>query len=110
MDFKEISLELSEPNSFITELKFEIATARAEGAQVLRVGTQTIDKENNEKLHKQLTKSLRAMKQKGTIQFYAFSEGFLRHSTEAVFLMNKYPDYFDNSQQLEGEDVLFIKI
>ena len=93
MEFKRIGLDFSELESSVTALKFEIATARCEGCRLLKIDMlgDTADLDIR-KLFGSLARTLRAMKQKGMIQLFAFPDSFERHSTEAVFLLNKFPE------------------
>ncbi len=111
MDFKRMGLASSDAEDFITALKFEVATARCERVQILRVDLcESAGDEEAGKFFAYVSKVLRSMKQKGIIQFFASPESFRRHSTEAVFLLNKYPEYVDEGSLGEKENYLFIKL
>ncbi len=74
-----------------TEVKFNIAGARAEKIELVRLDLPlTEDERNNSRLLCCLIKVLRTMMRNGTIQFYVTDDGFSASTTEAEFLDNKY--------------------
>lgn len=77
-----------------TEVKFNIAAARAERAEIVRLGLPLgEDERDNKRLLCCLIKVLRAMMRDGAIQFYESDEGFEASTTEAKFLDNKYHEF-----------------
>ena len=77
-----------------TEVRFNIAGARADKAELVRLDLPfTEDERNNSRLICCLIKVLRAMMREGGIQFYVSDDGFAASSTEAAFLENKYHAY-----------------
>ena len=111
MDFKRISLEASDAESFVNEMKFEIATARCEDVQVLRVDVvPKYEEKDSRKFFSNLTRSLRSMKQRRRIQFFAFSDNFDRGGTESVFLLNKYSECIGDIFAEEDKNFFFIKL
>ena len=91
MELKIISPKISDIDTFLVALKFEIATARSEGVRVLRICLPKLCEGDEEtRFYSILKKNLRAMKQKGNIQLFAFPDSFERHTTEAVFLLNNH--------------------
>ena len=109
MEFRRISLDATEREGFVNGLKFEIASARCEKIRLLRVDIKEIGEENElRRFYSYVTKTLREMKRKRTIQLFAFPESFEKRSTEAVFLLNKFPESIDLSR--ENENFLYIVI
>ena len=90
-NFKIIRLNGDNPQNINTELYFELASARADGCEVVR-----LDFESNQE---KIIAALKKMKNNSAIQFFATSESFSSSDTEAVFLLNKYPDIreFENN-------------
>ena len=81
-----------------TEVKFNIASARADRVELVRLSLPLSDDEkDNKRLLCCLIKVLRAMIRDGSIQFYETDEGFESSTTEAKFLDNKYHDYIISS-------------
>ena len=93
--YKEINLKANTLETITTELLFEIAGARADGAQLIKVNIPYNESEcegiSIEKKVQGIVKLLKEMKRKNKIQLYAIPESFLSHTTESVFLLNKYP-------------------
>ena len=79
---------------FDTEVKFNIAGARADKIELVRLDLPlSEDERNNNRLLCCLIKVLRSMMRDGAIQFYVTDDGFAAPTTEAEFLDNKYHDY-----------------
>ena len=108
MKYKELSLRAEEMRSAINEIKFELATARAEGAELLII--KYSKSESFSHFLPKVSAVLRRMKQRRVIQLYAFAENFFRGGTESVYLKNKYPDHFANALPTEGDRILYIKL
>ena len=105
MILRQINLQAESVDAASTELMFEIAGARADGCDLVRV-----DLENKfDKLCSGVVKILKGMKQKGLIQFFATEESFDEGSTEASFLANKYNDLL-NTEREEGTIFIYIKM
>lgn len=113
MYFRELTLKAVLPENISTEIMFEVAAARADRIELLRINIlneETTD-DSYKKLLSTLKKLLKSMKADGRIQFFANEESFKAQSTEAVFLKNKYPDLFDLSKKHSGEKgFVYIKI
>ena len=92
-----------------TEVRFNIAGARADKAELVRLDLPlTEDERNNSRLFCCLTKVLRAMMRDGAIQFYVTDDGFSSASTEAAFLENKYHSYIISSD--EDHKYVYVKM
>ena len=113
MSFKVITLRSYLPEQISTEIMYEIAAARADRFEVIRINILN-EEENNvpqKKRVENLIRLLKNMKNNGRIQFYATKESFETFGTEAVFLQNKYPDVFATMPQCNGEEVyVYVKI
>ncbi len=113
MYFRELTLRAVLPENISTEIMFEIAAARADRTELLRINIlneETTD-DSYKKLLSAMKKILKSMKADGRIQFFASEESFKAQTTEAVFLQNKYPDLFDLSKNLGGgKGFVYIKI
>ena len=111
MILKEITLRANLPDDINTEILYEIASARADGAELVRVNIH-----NSEsfvlpfnKRFSSLVRTLKNIKATGRIQFYATKDGFKTHNTEAVFLQNKYPQLLEISLK-EEDNFIYIKL
>ena len=113
MKYKELRLRAIMPEHIATEIMYEIAAARADRAELLRINVSN-DETNDvspKKRFSSLLRILKNMKSDGRIQFFATKESFALFNTEAVFLQNKYPDHFDFTNLLEDEEhFIYIKL
>ncbi len=77
-----------------TEVKFNIATARVDGAELLRFAMpRTADSREDGKIIATLTKLLKGIARNGDIQFFALNPEIESSSLEGAFLLNKYNDF-----------------
>lgn len=110
MIYKIIQLNSRLYASIRTEIMYEIASAHVAGIELLRIN---IKKDEQGVLHKRamtsLIRCLKSMKSAGTIQFFATAESFEQGSTEAQFLINKYPETFTTLPK-ESETECFVYI
>lgn len=104
MIFKKINLCVENSDSTATEIMFEIAGARADGIELIRFNIL----DPTDKILSGVIKLLKEMKRKGMIQFFASAKSFSDNTTEANYLINKYPDVI--GVQNDGEAFLYIKL
>ena len=112
MVLKKISLRSNLPEHLATEIMYEIAAARADGAELIRIETSTDEEGSSvhKKIYSSLIRLLKGMKDDGRIQFFATKNNFDSLSTEAVFLQNKYPAHFESNGSAENQDYVYIKL
>lgn len=115
MIYKEIYIRSLLPDAASTELMYEIAGCRADGIELVRFnisyGTDDHAVGDTKKTFSSLIRTLKLMKQKGSIQFFATGNSFLTGSTEAIFLFNKYSDLLSSMPKAgEGEEFIYVKI
>ena len=108
MKYKIIKLREKDSHSLVTEANFEIAAARADGAELIRLETSDFSGDNVKSLNS-LIKLMRSMKETRKIQFFATADSFNSNATEAVFLTNKYPDIFADIPS-EYTDYIYVKL
>lgn len=113
MYFKELTLRGENPEQISTEVMYEVAAARADRAELLRINI--LNEEANDLFPKKrlsvLIRILKIMKGDGRIQFFATQDSFNSLGTEAVFLQNKYPERFDVLPHNNcEEDFVYIKL
>lgn len=83
-----------------TEVKFNIAGARVDGVELVRLDLRlTGDDRDNSRRERCLIKVLRSIKRNGTIQFFVTGQDFETLTTEAEFLKNKYSNIINYSTQ-----------
>ena len=112
MKYKTIKLLGNNSQELSTEAAFEIAVAKADGEELIKFNAQDSEDDASYTATKKiaaLKKILRSMKESRKIQFYATAESFDKSSTEAVFLINKYPDILENITVNQGE-YIYIKL
>ncbi len=71
------------------EIAFCIASARAEGVEIVKF----IFTEDRERLLPTAQKILRSLKRKGRVEFFELAEHLKSDTTEARFFRNKYTDF-----------------
>ena len=105
--YKIIYLKAENIDSMTTEIMFEVAGARADGNELIRLNINN----DEAKLYDGAIKLLKSMKQKGLIQFFATEKSFSNGSTEASFLINKYQDSISLGDNNGGEaSYIYVKI
>ena len=110
MIFKTIEIESERPVDIDTEIKFYIATARADKTELLCFDVKR-DEESFNRIYNAVLKVLKKMKNQGHIQFIATPQSFANENAEAEFLINKYPDQIDNMPKYgDGEAYVFVKL
>ena len=110
MIFKTIEIESERPIDIDTEIKFSIATARAENTELLCFDVKR-DGESLNRIYNAAIKVLKKMKNQGHIQFIATPKSFANANPEAEFLINKYPEQIDNMPKYgDGEAYVFVKL
>lgn len=81
-------------NSQNTELQYFIASARADKADLITlVYGRGMDEDTKIKLEKNILKMLKQIKVSGRLDFFASKENFDSSSTEAKYILNKFPEY-----------------
>lgn len=112
MIYKVVEIESLNGDDALVEMRFNIASARAAKAELMRLDIPYGDDEKEyKKIFNSLTRELKSMKEERLIQFFATKKSFSDHTTEAAFLLNKYPSVFlcgltDN----ENAGYIYIKI
>ena len=105
--YKIIDLKSDNIDSVTTEIMFEVAAARADGNELIRLNINN----DGTRMYAFAVKLLKAMKQKGLIQFFATEKSFAVGSTEASFLMNKYQDIISLTDNKNGEvSSIYVKL
>ena len=115
MSFKEINIRALQSDAAITEIMYEIAAARVDGVELIRFNLCSDGSEESisavQKVYSALIRTLKRMKQKGSIQFIATEQSFADRETESIFLANKYPDLFESDPTAsESDKFIFVKI
>ena len=110
MIFNTFILTSERPSDIDTEIKFAIATARAENKELLRFDLER-EVEDLLKFFNTAMKILKKMKNSGQIQFIATPAAFSNSDREAEFLINKYPQYLNNIPSCTDKNAfIFVKL
>ena len=92
MNRKKCMMEYMKPEHLMTVLRFNIAAARAERAELIQLELSEEKDSTRRREYSSVTVRLRQLKREGVIQFFATEDDFVNNSTEAVYLLNKYPE------------------
>lgn len=76
----------------MTELRFNIAAARAEKMELVLFELATDDDRSRRRRYTSILFRLRQLKREGTISFFAAESDFADGTTEADYLLNKYTE------------------
>ncbi len=111
MNFKIIEIDSGAQDPSV-ELRFAVASHRAGGDELLRIDIPKIENEKDyNKFVSSVIRTLKVMKEERLIQFFATKDSFLGLTTEAEFLLNKYPSVFaDGLTDKTDCDFVYIKI
>ena len=112
MYYKQIDVNCENIDNLSTELRYEIATAKVDGLQLLRINlcNNALEDSGYTKLIGGAIRLLKEMKREGRVQFIASKDSFEKNKTEAVFLINKYPELFPLEQNTNGCEFIYIKL
>ena len=102
----------SNQSEISTEIKFLLASARFDGVELMRFVYKTNETDREAKrLYNITLKVLRSLRARKSIQFFVLPESFAESTTEAEFLLNKYPEHFAAPPALkENESEFYVKI
>ena len=92
MNCKSFSVEYMSTDRLMTELRFDLASARALGFELVRFVPASEDSKVRARLRTSIIVRLRTLKKEGVVQFFASEKDFEEESTAAVYLLNKYPE------------------
>ena len=110
MSYTEFDVEYMKPDKLVTELRFDVATARAAGFRLVRLTLSPSDASVRSRFLTTVARRLSSMKKEGVIQFFATQKSFEERATEATYLLNKYPELADDPSLFKDseERVVFI--
>ena len=92
MNLKKCVLEHMDLEHLMTELRFNVAAARAEKVELVMLELATEDERSRRRRYTSVLFRLRQLKRDGVIQFFASESDFADLTTEADYLLNKYPE------------------
>lgn len=102
-------IEYKKLKDITTEVLFKVASARASNVSVIRFDIKKSDRES-ERVYSFLSRVLRGMKKRGSIQFFVTKEGFSRSATEAQYILNVFPEVSESIPNDAECDFIFVRI
>jgi hypothetical protein len=98
MVYSTIELKVKKSDGIAPEIMFSVASERVAGTELLRFDLPNDEDETIERrLMTQAQRTLKEMKGRGAIQLYATRDSFEALTTEAQYLINKYPELFEDA-------------
>ena len=113
MKFKEIILKENSREALDTEFMFEIAAARADEISLIKFiydFSKQHDIMTAQRLASSIIRRAKSLKRDGKIQFFATKKSFSSMTTEAIFLINKYPSFIEDNVAEEPYEFIYIKL
>ena len=112
MNPKNYIIEYMKPDKLMLELRYDVACARAEGVELIRLELSPSDVSARGRLLTTTLRKLAVLRREGVVQFYASQKDFSENTTESVYLLNKYPDIAKDTalESESGERIVFVRI
>ncbi len=112
MRYSTVDLQVKKNDGVAPEIMFLIASERVSGTELLCFNLPQDDDEAVERrLAMQAIRTLKEMKGRGAIQLYATRDSFVALTTEAQYLINKYPELFEDVDYGQMSDrALYVKL
>ena len=93
MLLKTFTLEGSCKKEFDTEIKFDLASAKYDGADLIKLSFKKTDSsEEDNRLLSCISRVLNSLKKSGNISFFVKPEQMAGTTTEAQYIINKFED------------------
>ena len=103
MLYAEHKLQSNKIDDLDTEIRFAVASVKADGCRLLKLYFEKHELEKDDKkMSASIKKILRVMIDGSLIYFYLNKRGCEKNTTEYQFLINKYPECvsFDNENEV----------
>ena len=108
MEFMEFNLCESIYSAIDLEIKYYVASARAENCPFICLNLQMNKEDSNYgKRLNNTVKTLRALKKNKSIQFFVREDDLDKNTTEVQFILNKYNDHIKIQ---ENRHAIYIKL
>ena len=98
MEYRRFDIQGNDADTLYTEILYAVAVAKTEGKELIRLVIRPKEDADPEKVSVAAQKHLRRLKREKKIDVCVRTADLLSESTEAAYLLNKYP-------LLEKEDV-----
>lgn len=107
MKYESYILEGSSPKELNIEIRFNLASAKVDGAELVSLSLSPKDDTNAVRLMSGVTKVLGAMRKKNLIQFFVLSDSLSNETAESAYITNKYRDFVVS---IDHQNTVFVKI
>ena len=96
MKYKVIELAVMKPDGVAPEIMFNVASERVASVELICFNLPITDDDTVKKrLTSAAIRTFKEMKGRGAIQLYATRTSFIEQTTEAQYLINKFPELFE---------------
>lgn len=102
MPYRRFDINGRDTDTLYTELLYAIAVAKTEGASLLRLVLFCEEEINGERLALAEGKHLRRLKREGRIRLFVYADAIGEDTTEAAYLLNKYPTLAEEGRVSEA--------
>lgn len=111
MEYRRFEIRGTDADTLYTEILYALAVARTGGETLVRLVIFPEEGADGEKLSLAAARHLRRLKRERKIGVYVYAEALSSDSTEAAYLLNKYPtlDGKEGAEPLATADV-YIKL
>lgn len=93
-----------------TELNFIVASFRVNGVDVLKLEFASVEDEKLQcRIRNRALGVIKELKRRGAVEFFVKREDFNKSTTEAVFLLNKFPELTSLVDEA-GNDAVFLRL
>ena len=99
MIFETFELEGTNQKELNTELRFSVASARADGRELIKLMAKApLEPREEDRLRSCILRVLRTMRNDNVFQFFLFDGELSTESTESEYLKNKYSEFLTDSE------------
>ena len=110
MIYYKVQLRERNYSALLTEIIFNVATAKAEAAELVRFDIGKPTDKNDTKAYPAALRIMKYAKKRGIIQIYLNDEMLKSNSTEALYIKNLYGDFIEGEIRPEGFDYIYVRI
>ncbi len=110
MKYSTVVLRERNYTALITEIMFNIATERVDGAELIRLDIPKPKNSSDTKAYPAALRIVKSIKKKGIIQLFANDESFADATTESEYLLNKYSELLAEEERSSDFDYIYVKL
>ena len=98
MKYKVIDLAVRKTDGVAPEIMYNVASERVDSVELICFNLPVTDDETvRRRINSAALRTFKEMKSRGAIQLYATRSSFLEQTTEAKYLINKFPELFEDA-------------